>query len=256
LLDEIEIVLESVMSDNILKNLRNYEVDDLVMVGFEKDQDVKLPLVNESLDMDRQFRQIMFFYESGIRQLTAKLEILNKEFQFCNDRNPIENVKSRLKSQESIVRKMEKQGLPLTFSHMMANIRDIAGVRIICPFITDVYQVARLLISQPDVELEDIKDYIRNPKKNGYRSLHMIVSVEVRFSDMMRKVLVEIQLRTIAMNFWASTEHQLRYKKERIFTEEMHRQLKECADIMAEADEKMQKLAENLNVSDAENLYW
>ena len=148
MLDEIEIVLESVMSDNILKNLRNYEVDDLVMVGFEKDQDVKLPLVNESLDMDRQFRQIMFFYESGIRQLTAKLEILNKEFQFCNDRNPIENVKSRLKSQESIVRKMEKQGLPLTFSHMMANIRDIAGVRIICPFITDVYQVARLLISQ------------------------------------------------------------------------------------------------------------
>ena len=126
----------------------------------------------------------------------------------------------------------------------------------ICPFITDVYQIARLLISQPDVELVRIKDYIREPKENGYRSLHLIVMVDVRFSDRKRRVPVEIQLRTIAMNFWASTEHQLRYKKERTFTEEIHRQLKECADIMAEADERMQKLAENLNVSDAEDLYW
>ncbi len=244
------------MSTNILKKLWNNKKDDQTFVELGEEPELRLPQTNDELDLDKQYKQIMFFYESGAHQLMAKLEILNKEFQFCNDRNPIENVKSRIKTRESIVRKMKKQGLPLTYNHMMNQIRDIAGVRIICPFITDVYQVARLLISQPDVELADIKDYIRNPKENGYRSLHMIVTVEVRFSDMVRKVPVEIQLRTIAMNFWASTEHQLRYKKERIFTDEMHRQLKECADIMAEADEKMQKLAENLNVSDVENLYW
>ena len=244
------------MDDNILKNLKNDEETEIIITGLEKEQDLLLPQAGDYLDMEKQYKQIMFFYEAGINQITAKLEILNKEFQFCNDRNPIENVKSRIKSQESILRKMQKQGLPLTFSCMMNNIRDIAGIRVICPFITDVYQVARLLISQPDVELIQIKDYIREPKENGYRSLHMIVTVEVHFSDRRRKVPVEIQLRTIAMNFWASTEHQLRYKKDRCFTPEMHRQLKECADIMAEADEKMQELAQNLNVSDAENLYW
>lgn len=244
------------MDDNILKNLKNDEETEIIITGLEKEQDLLLPQAGDYLDMEKQYKQIMFFYEAGINQITAKLEILNKEFQFCNDRNPIENVKSRIKSQESILRKMQKQGLPLTFSCMMNNIRDIAGIRVICPFITDVYQVARLLISQPDVELIQIKDYIREPKENGYRSLHMIVTVEVHFSDRRRKVPVEIQLRTIAMNFWASTEHQLRYKKDRCFTPEMHRQLKECADIMAEADVKMQELAQNLNVSDAENLYW
>ena len=244
------------MDDNILKNLKNDEETEIIITGLEKEQDLLLPQAGDYLDMEKQYKQIMFFYEAGINQITAKLEILNKEFQFCNDRNPIENVKSRIKSQESILRKMQKQGLPLTFSCMMNNIRDIAGIRVICPFITDVYQVARLLISQPDVELIQIKDYIREPKENGYRSLHMIVTVEVHFSDRRRKVPVEIQLRTIAMNFWASTEHQLRYKKDRCFTPVMHQQLKECADIMAEADEKMQELAQNLNVSDAENLYW
>ena len=243
--------------DNILKNLKNNEDSDIVILEYAAgEEDIRLPQVNDYLDMGKQYKQIMFFYESGIKQLTAKLEILRQEFQFCNDRNPIESVKSRIKTQESILRKMEKKCLPLTVSSMMSNIRDIAGVRVICPFITDVYQVARLLISQEDVELVRIKDYIREPKENGYRSLHMIVTVEVRFSDRKRKVPVEIQLRTIAMNFWASTEHQLRYKKDWEFTEEMHRQLKECADIMATADAKMQHLAENLNLSDTEDLYW
>lgn len=244
------------MDDNIFKNLKNTEEDEIVITGLEAEKDIMLPQANDYLDIEKQYKQIMFFYEAGVHQITSRLEILNREFQFCNDRNPIENVKSRIKSQESIMRKMQKKGIPLTFSSMMNNIHDIAGIRVICPFITDVYQVARLLISQPDVELVEIKDYIREPKENGYRSLHMIVTVDVRFSDINRKVPVEIQLRTIAMNFWASTEHQLRYKKERIFTDEMHQQLKECADIMAEADEKMQRLAENLNVSDAENMYW
>ena len=241
--------------DSILKSVKN-ERDMITIQVTEGTGELLLPQTADYLDMDKQYKQIMFFYEAGIKQVMAKLEILNKEFQFSNDRNPIESIKSRIKSQESILRKMEKRGLPRTFSCMMNNIRDIAGIRVICPFITDVYQVARLLISQEDVELIQIKDYIREPKENGYRSLHMIVMVEVNFSDRKRSVPVEIQLRTIAMNFWASTEHQLRYKKERIFTEEMHLQLKECADIMAEADQKMQKLAENLSVSDTDDMYW
>lgn len=244
--------------NNILKNLKNTEEDDelILEVHIEEEDDRLLPRSADYLDMEKQYDQIMFFYESGIRQLTAKLDILNREFQFCNDRNPIEYVKSRIKTSESILRKMRKQGLPLTFSCMMNNIRDIAGVRVVCPFITDVYQVARLLIGQPDIELVQIKDYIREPKENGYRSLHLIVTVEVCFSDRKRKVPVEVQLRTIAMNFWASTEHQLRYKKDRTFTEDTHRQLKECAQLMAQADEMMQKLAENLNVSDVDDLFW
>ncbi len=244
--------------NNILKNLKNTGEDDelILEVSIEEEEDRLLPRSADYLDMEKQYDQIMFFYESGIRQLTAKLDILNREFQFCNDRNPIEYVKSRIKTSESILRKMKKQGLPLTFSCMMNNIRDIAGVRVVCPFITDVYQVARLLIGQPDIELVQIKDYIREPKENGYRSLHLIVTVEVYFSDRKRKVPVEVQLRTIAMNFWASTEHQLRYKKDRAFTEDIHRQLKECAQLMAQADEMMQKLAENLNVSDQDDLFW
>ncbi len=185
---------------------------------------------------------------AGIQQVTAKLEILNKEFQYCNDRNPIENIKSRVKTSDSIIGKMKKKRLPLTISCMMRNIYDVAGVRVVCPFISDVYHVARMLMNQTDVEVVRVKDYIETPKENGYRSLHLILMVDVFFSDQMRKVPIEIQLRTIAMNFWASTEHQLRYKKEKEFTQEMHKQLKRCADLMARADRKMQRLAENLSV--------
>ena len=212
-----------------------------------EEERVLVPQVSDFLDLDRQYRQLMFLYEAAIGQMEARLEILNKEFQFSNDRNPIEDIKSRIKSKESIMNKLSKKGLPMTVSAMTHNILDIAGIRVVCPFISDVYQVARMILRQKDVELLMIKDYIRDPKENGYRSLHLIVQVEVPFSEQTRKVPVEIQIRTIAMNFWASTEHQLRYKKERQFTEEMQQQLKYCADIMAEADMKMQEIAGEFN---------
>ena len=212
-----------------------------------EEERVLVPQVSDFLDLDRQYRQLMFLYEDAIGQMEARLEILNKEFQFSNDRNPIEDIKSRIKSKESIMNKLSKKGLPMTVSAMTHNILDIAGIRVVCPFISDVYQVARMILRQKDVELLMIKDYIRDPKENGYRSLHLIVQVEVPFSEQTRKVPVEIQIRTIAMNFWASTEHQLRYKKERQFTEEMQQQLKYCADIMAEADMKMQEIAGEFN---------
>lgn len=212
-----------------------------------EEERVLVPQVSDFLDLDRQYRQLMFLYEAAIGQMEARLEILNKEFQFSNDRNPIEDIKSRIKSKESIMNKLSKKGLPMTVSAMTHNILDIAGIRVVCPFISDVYQIARMILRQKDVELLMIKDYIRDPKENGYRSLHLIVQVEVPFSEQTRKVPVEIQIRTIAMNFWASTEHQLRYKKERQFTEEMQQQLKYCADIMAEADMKMQEIAGEFN---------
>ncbi len=237
--------MTNVLNKLITKREDGREVVDVINEG---DLDILLPQTNDYLDMENQYRQIMFFYEAGIQQVTAKLEILNKEFQYCNDRNPIESIKSRVKSSDSIIKKMRKKGLPLTISCMMTNIYDIAGVRVVCPFISDVYHVARMLMNQTDVEAVRVKDYIENPKDNGYRSLHLILMVDVFFSDQKRKVPIEIQLRTIAMNFWASTEHQLRYKKEREFTADMHKQLRRCADLMARADRKMQRLAEGLRV--------
>lgn len=213
------------------------------------EQEILLPRARDYLDIERQYHQIMFLYEAGINQLESRINILKKEFQFSNDRNPIENVESRIKSKESILLKLKRKGLPMTVSALTNNIRDIAGIRVICPFIEDVYNVARMLIKQKDVELIEAKDYILKPKENGYRSLHLIVTVEVEFSNQAKKIPVEIQIRTIAMNFWASTEHQLRYKKDRDFTDEVQKELKECADIMAQADRIMQNIAGEFNIN-------
>ena len=219
------------------------EVSETTYTEVVEAKDRLLPQLHDYLDTEKQFRKALFFYEAGLQQIMAKLEILNREFQYGNDRNPIENVKGRVKSEQSIVEKMKKKGLPMTISAMMNNIYDIAGVRVICPFISDVYQVARMLLSQKDINLVKMKDYIKEPKPNGYRSLHLIVLVDVFFSEQMQKIPVEIQLRSIAMNCWASTEHQLRYKKDYELSDKMQQELKKCADLMAEADQIMQGLA-------------
>lgn len=222
------------------------EVSEMTYTEVVEDKDRLLPQIHDYLDTEKQFRKALFFYEAGLQQIMAKLEILNREFQYGNDRNPIESVKGRVKSEQSIVEKMKKKGLPMTISAMMSSIYDIAGVRVICPFISDVYQVARMLLSQKDINLVKMKDYIKEPKPNGYRSLHLIVLVDVFFSEQMQKIPVEIQLRSIAMNCWASTEHQLRYKKDHVLSDKMQQELKRCADLMAEADQIMQGLAEKL----------
>ena len=211
--------------------------------GPLEETNFSLPQTVDYLDMERQYRQLMYLHEAAIQQITAKLNILKGEFQFSNDRNPISSISSRIKSKESIIYKMQKKGLPMTASALLANVHDIAGVRVVCPFIEDVYYVARMLVKQHDIEVIEVKDYIRQPKENGYRSLHLIVTVQVYFSETAKNIPVEIQIRTIAMDFWASTEHQLRYKKDREFTEEAQRKLKHCADLMALADEEMQEIA-------------
>lgn len=234
------------MSD-FLKKIWNKEGTENVVAEFEDESiEVTLPVINDYLDMEKQYRQVMFIYEAAIRQLTAKLDILKEEFRYSNDRNPIESINSRIKSKESIIHKMERKGIPYTLNGMLINIHDIAGMRVVCPFKSDVYEIAKMLMNQPDLELISVKDYIENPKENGYRSLHLIVTIQVHFSDQMRKIPVEIQLRTIAMDFWASAEHQLRYKKHRDMSENAHRKLKKCAKLMAEADEIMDELSKEV----------
>ena len=209
----------------------------------ENENDVYLPQTVEYLDMDLQYRKLLYIHEAAVQQLVAKLNILKGEFQFNNDRNPISTISSRIKSKESIIYKMHKKGVPMTVSSLLKNVHDIAGVRVVCPFIEDVYYVARMLVKQRDIEVIEVKDYIRQPKPNGYRSLHLIAAVRVDFAEASRSIPVEIQIRTIAMDFWASTEHQLRYKKDRVFSEELQDKLKNCADLMAQADAQMQEIA-------------
>ena len=234
---------------NIIKRLKNEKTDEqFIKVEEETTEEFMLPQTTDNLNMAAQYRQIMCFYQSGIDQLTVKLQILSHEFQVGYDRNPIKDITSRVKTPESILEKMQRKNLPLTMSCMMNYIHDIAGVRVTCPLISDVYYVAKMLTNQSDIEVVEIKDYITNPKKNGYRSLHLIVMVDVYFSDQKRRVPVEIQIRTIAMDFWASVEHQLRYKKDREFTENMEKELKMCSELMSDADTRMQKLASTMGI--------
>ncbi|MDO4557006.1 MAG: GTP pyrophosphokinase family protein [Lachnospiraceae bacterium] len=221
-------------------------VEEYTELFFSGEEDVQLPMTTEMFNLAAEYKRLMFFYEAGIDQIVAKLQILNKEFQLNNDRNPIENIQYRVKSIESIQKKMEKMGVPLTRQNIVNCLHDVAGVRIICPFIKDVYQMGKMLLEQDDITYVKMKDYIREPKANGYRSLHLIVTVNVFFSNYKAKVPVELQLRTIAMNCWASLEHQLRYKKDFPTSEERHKELKICADMMASADERMQRLADEL----------
>lgn len=234
--------------ENIIKKLKTEKTEEEFIVVEEEVVELMFPQTTDSLNMSAQYRQIMCFYQSGIDQLTVKLQILSNEFRVGYDRNPIKDITSRVKSPESILEKMERKNIPNTMSCMMNSIHDIAGIRVVCPLVEDVYYVAKMLANQADVEVLEVKDYITSPKKNGYRSLHLIALVDVYFSDQMRRVPVEIQLRTIAMDFWASIEHQLRYKKEREFTEEMEKELKTCAELMSDADIRMQKLASSLGI--------
>ena len=190
-------------------------------------------------------------YSCAIREVKTKLEVLNDELSVRYNRNPIEFIKSRLKKPISILKKLEKNGYELTLESVMANLNDVAGVRVVCYFIDDIYDVARWLAKQDDIRLLEVKDYIRHPKNNGYRSLHMIVEIPVFFSEEKRQMRVEVQIRTIAMDFWASLEHQLRYKRDLDKVdnpEAIGKELKQCAEIIADTDLRMQEIREKIGV--------
>ena len=190
-----------------------------------------------------QFQQIMMIYESGIKQIETKLDILNKENKISGRRNPIETVKSRIKSPQSIAGKLEKKHLPISFEAMTDNLNDIAGIRVICPYISDIYSVKETLLKQPDIVLREEKDYIKEPKESGYRSLHLVVETPVYLSDSTHQVKIEIQLRTIAMDFWATLEHELHYKTTTKVPESVRRELKRVAENIAMTDQEMEEIA-------------
>lgn len=191
------------------------------------------------IHVGRQFQQIMMMYTCAIREVKTKLEVLNDDLSVKNQRNPIEMIKSRVKKPESIIEKLNRRGLPVTLESVVENLDDVAGIRVICSFLDDIYEVADMLIRQDDIKVIAIKDYLKNPKKNGYRSYHMIIEVPVFFSDRKKPMRVEVQIRTIAMDFWASLDHQLKYKKKLEDGGDISRELKKCAEVIAQTDEKM-----------------
>ena len=194
----------------------------------------------------RQFRMAMMMYACAIREVKTKLEVLNDELSIKNQRNPIEMIKSRVKKPMSILEKLQRRGLPVSVESMVKNLDDVAGIRIICSFVDDIYKVADMLTNQDDVKILSKKDYIKNPKKNGYRSLHLVVEVPIFLSNEKKPMRVEVQIRTIAMDFWASLEHEIHYKKFSNSNVEAVKQLTECADVIYETDMKMLKIRKNL----------
>ncbi len=188
------------------------------------------------------FEKLMAYYRCAIMEIETKFNVLNEEFSLRLDRNPINSVKSRLKSIQSMREKLKRRGMPLSVQSVEKNLNDVAGVRVICSFPDDVYVLADALLKQDDINLVEMKDYIAKPKPNGYRSLHLIVTVPIFLAHEKRLMKVEIQLRTIAMDSWASLEHQLKYKKDYTFDKHMEQELLRCAELSSELDKRMDAL--------------
>ncbi len=188
------------------------------------------------------WKTVMFLYNSALKEVGTKLEILNDEFKHVHSYNPIEHIKTRIKTPESIVKKLKRYGYEVSIDNMIRYINDIAGVRLICSFTSDIYRLASMIGNQSDLKVLTIKDYIKNPKESGYKSYHMLVSVPIFLSDSVVNTKVEIQIRTIAMDFWASLEHKIYYKFEGNAPEYISRELRDCADMVSMLDEKMLSL--------------
>lgn len=206
-----------------------------------------VPVPEALISQAREFQTVMMMYTCAIREVKTKLEVLNDELSVRNQRNPIEMIKSRVKKPVSIVEKLNRRGLPISLESVIENLDDVAGIRVICSFVDDIYAVANMLVSQDDITVVAIKDYIKHPKPNGYRSYHLIIEVPVFFSEEKKNMRVEVQIRTIAMDFWASLDHQLKYKKDMgdaadIISEE----LRQCAEVIAETDQKMLNIRKNI----------
>ena len=192
------------------------------------------------------YRELMAYYRCAMMEVETKFNVLNQEFSVQYDRNPIESIKSRIKEPLSIADKLIRNQKPITIESLEENLNDVAGVRVICSFLDDIYMLAGCLLKQDDVKLVKYKDYIKNPKESGYRSLHLIVEVPIFLAHKKKLMKVEIQLRTIAMDFWASLEHKLKYKKDAPEDGALSRELKECADMSAKLDERMEAIRKSV----------
>lgn len=192
------------------------------------------------------YKELMAYYRCAMMEVETKFQVLSENLSLEDDRNPIEAIKTRMKSPESIANKLRSRNLPLTIESIEENLNDVAGVRVICGFPGDIYRLAEAFLRQDDVTLIEKKDYIENPKRNGYRSLHLIVTVPIYLHDEKRLMRVEVQFRTIAMDWWASLEHQIRYKKEVTVTKDDARELRDCAEQAALLDYRMEQLYKNI----------
>lgn len=196
------------------------------------------------------YRELEMIYSAAMKEIKTKFEILDSEFDLKYKRNPISFIQTRLKSMGSVLRKLSKYRLPPTIESIESGVRDFAGIRIICPYIDDIYSIADAFLSQDDITLLEKKDYIESPKPNGYRSLHLIVSVPVFFANSKKQVTAEVQIRTVAMDFWASLEHQMRYKRGGENSERIIGELKECAETIAKTDERMLAIRKRLDAEE------
>lgn len=208
--------------------------------------------LNENSEVDS-WKELMLIYSSALKEIGTKLEILNDEFQHVHRYNPIEHIKSRIKTPESIVKKLKKNGYESTIENMVMYVNDIAGIRIICSFTTDIYRIAEMLTNQSDIKVLSVKDYIKNPKPSGYKSYHLIVSIPIFLSDRIIDAKVEIQIRTVAMDFWASLEHKINYKFEGNAPQHIKDELYACAVMVSELDAKMLSLNEEIQEIEKEN---
>ena len=222
------------------------------MIDADKDLSTQFPNIDNKEAMDS-FREtmassqaLMSRYRCAIMEVETKFRVLNEQFSLQHDRNPIESIKTRLKSPESIVKKLKKHGRESTIENMVEYINDIAGVRIICSFTSDIYRIAEMLRNQNDIKVLSIKDYIKTPKPSGYKSYHMIVSIPIFLSDRVADTKVEIQIRTVAMDFWASLEHKINYKFEGNAPDSIKRELVECSKMVSDLDERMLSLNEEV----------
>ena len=196
-----------------------------------------------SEDVDN-WKTVIFLYTAALKEVNTKLEILNDEFQHVHQYNPIEYFKSRIKTPESIVKKLKRYGYESSIENMVSYVNDIAGIRIVCSFTSDIYRIAEMIGKQNDLTVVSVKDYIKNPKESGYKSYHMLVMVPIFLSDRVVDTKVEIQIRTIAMDFWASLEHKIYYKFEGNAPEYISKELRDCSEIVSMLDARMLRLNE------------
>ena len=229
--------------ENKTENRRNLESklekrkEDFVRNNLLSDEFIEFVQKNK-----KPFDTLMSYYQCAIMEVETKFKVLSEEYSLEYDRNPIENIKSRVKSFDSLLKKIRRKNIPLTMTSIEENIQDIAGVRVICSFPDDIYRLADCLLSQDDIILLEKKDYIKNPKPSGYRSLHLIIQTPIFLQEGKRMVTVEVQLRTIAMDFWASLDHKVEYKKKIQDSEEIANELRECAKIISEVDTRMENI--------------
>lgn len=240
------------MGDNV------FDLNDEYMENIFLGKSEQLPAAVEVLankaeqiiDTMVEYRELRMMYTCALKEIRTKFEVLNTEFNVRYQRNPINFITTRVKSTHSILEKTQRKHIDFTIASIEENINDIAGIRVICSYVDDIYKLADALIKQDDIRLREKKDYIKDPKPNGYRSLHLIVSVPVFFSNQRKEMKVEVQIRTIAMDFWASLEHQIKYKKEIPNQQEIVRRLRECADVISETDMTMQELRREMEGTD------